>query len=116
MGVAELYRATHEPRYLELAKQLIEIRSLVPPEVGSDQNQDRVPFREMTEAVGHAVRANYLYAGVADVFAESGDASLLKTLTTIANDVATQKLYVTGMTGALYDGASPDGSAKHNTI
>jgi DUF1680 family protein len=116
MGVVELYRATRERRYLELAKRLIEIRRLVPAEVGSDMNQDRVPFREMTEAVGHAVRANYLYAGVADVFAEDGDASLLQTVTTIADDVAGQKLYITGMTGALYDGASPDGSTKHASI
>lgn len=116
MGAVELYRATREPRYLELARQLIEIRSLVPAAVGSDQNQDRVPFRQMTEAVGHAVRANYLYAGVADVFAESGDASLAKTLTALSDDVATQKLYITGMTGALYDGASPDGSSRHGSI
>jgi DUF1680 family protein len=116
MGVVELYRATREPRYLALAKRLVEIRSLVPPEIGSDQNQDRIPFREMIEAVGHAVRANYLYAGVADVFAEDGDASLLKTLTTLSENVADKKLYVTGMTGALYDGASPDGSAKNSAI
>jgi DUF1680 family protein len=95
---------------------LIEIRNLVPSSTGSDQNQDRVPFRQMTEAVGHAVRANYLYAGVADVFAESGDASLLKTITAISDDVATQKLTITGMTGALYDGASPDGSTRHGSI
>ncbi|MDQ5978215.1 MAG: uncharacterized protein QG602_1189, partial [Verrucomicrobiota bacterium] len=110
MGVVELYRVTREPRYLELAKQLIEIRSLVPPDVGSDHNQDRTPFRESTEAVGHAVRANYLYAGVADLFAENGDATLLRPLKAIADDVAGQKLYITGMTGALYDGASPDGA------
>jgi uncharacterized protein len=116
MGVVELYRATREPRYLKLAQRLIEIRDLVPPEVGSDQNQDRVPFGQITEAVGHAVRANYLYAGVADVFAEGGDASLLKTITVIADDVVTQKRAITGMTGALYDGASPDGSSKHSSI
>ncbi len=109
MGVVELYRATREPRYLALAKQLIEIRSLVPPKDGSDDNQDRMPFREMTEAVGHAVRANYLYAGVADVYAEDGDASLLKTIKTLSDNVAGEKLYITGMTGALYDGASPTG-------
>jgi DUF1680 family protein len=109
MGVVELYRATREPRYLELAKQLIEIRSLVTPEVGSDQNQDRVPFRQTTKAVGHAVRANYLYAGVADVYAEAGDGTLLQPLVALADDVAAHKLYVTGMTGAIYDGASPDG-------
>lgn len=109
MGVVELYRATHEPRYLKLARQLIEIRSLVPPDVGSDHNQDRMPFRQMTEAVGHAVRANYLYAGVTDVYAEDGDESLQRTVETISDNVAGQKLYVTGMTGAIYDGASPDG-------
>jgi DUF1680 family protein len=109
MGVMELYRATRDPRYLALGKQLIEIRSLVPPEDGSDQNQDRMPFREMTRAVGHAVRANYLYAGVADVCAEDGDQSLLQTIETIADNVADRKLYITGMTGAIYDGASPDG-------
>jgi len=118
MGVVELYRVTHEPRYLELAKQLIEIRSLVPPQDGSDHNQDRMPFRQMTEAVGHAVRANYLYAGVADVYAEDGDQSLLKTIETISDNVAGQKLYITGMTGAIYDGASPDGvdHTKHKYI
>lgn len=116
MGVVELYRVTREPRYLALAKQLIEIRRLVPSEIGSDQNQDRVPFREQTGAAGHAVRANYLYAGVADVVAESGDSSLLKTITAIADDVAGRKLYFTGMTGALYDGASPDGAARHESI
>lgn len=109
MGVIELYRTTHEPRYLALGRRLIEIRSLVPPEEGSDFNQDRMPFRAMMEAVGHAVRANYLYAGVTDVYAEDGDASLLKTVTTIGDNVADRKLYITGMTGALYDGASPDG-------
>lgn len=110
MGVIELHRVTRDPRYLELARQLIEIRSLVPPSVGSDHNQDRIPFREATEAVGHAVRANYLYAGVADLYAENGDASLLRPLLALSSDVAGQKLYVTGMTGALYDGASPDGA------
>ena len=110
MGVIELYRVTRDPRYLELGRQLIEIRSLVPAKDGSDQNQDRMPFRAMTEAVGHAVRANYLYAGVADVFAEAGDPTLFNTLETISRNVAGRKLYITGMTGALYDGASPDGA------
>jgi len=114
MGVVEMYRVTHDPRYLELARQLIEIRGQVTN--GEDQNQDRVPFRAMTKAVGHAVRANYLYAGVADVVAETGDRSLLATLRTIGDDVARTKLYITGTTGALYDGASPDGSANNPSI
>jgi len=116
MGVVELYRVTQEPRYLALAKNLIEIRSLVTKEDGSDQNQDAVPFRELTGALGHAVRANYLYAGAADVYAESGDTTLLKTVKTISDDVSGRKLYITGMTGAIYDGASPDGSKDHAAI
>lgn len=109
MGVIELYRITRDPRYLKLGEQLIEIRSLVPPSEGSDHNQDRMPFRQMIEAVGHAVRANYLYAGVTDVFAENGDRTLLRPLATLADNVAGKKVYITGMTGAIYDGASPDG-------
>lgn len=116
MGVMELYRVTGDEKYKKLGAQMIEIRSLVPEDIGSDHNQDRVPFRDMDEAVGHAVRANYLYAGVADVVAENGDATLMEPLEKIAEDVATQKLYITGMTGAIYDGASPDGSNKHNSI
>ena len=114
MGAVELYRATGNPRYLKLANDMINIRNLV--ETGTDQDQDRVPFREQTEAVGHAVRANYLYAGVADVVAEEGDPTLMKPLELIAEDVAAHKLYITGMTGAKYDAASPDGSKKHGAI
>lgn len=114
MGVTELYRTVGDPRYLELAKGLIEIRNLI--EDGRDHNQDRIPFREQTQAVGHAVRANYLYAGVADVYAETGDKSLLNALEKIWQDVAYRKMYVTGATGALYDGASPDGSKSHSSI
>ena len=57
--------------------------------------------------MGHAVRANYLYAGAADVYAETGDRTLLDTLETLWQDVAFRKMYVTGATGALYNGASP---------
>jgi hypothetical protein len=114
MGVVEMYRTTRDPRYLELAKGLIDIRDMV--EAGTDNNQDRIPFRKQTRAVGHAVRANYLYAGAADVYAETGDKSLLAALETIWSDVAYRKMYITGATGALYDGASPDGSKDHSTI
>ena len=114
MGVVEMYRTTRDLRYLELAKGLIDIRDMV--EDGTDHNQDRLPFRKQTRAVGHAVRANYLYAGVADVYAETGDSSLLKPLESIWRDVAYRKMYITGATGALYDGASPDGSKDHRAI
>ncbi len=114
MGVVEMYHTTGEPTYLELARGLVDIRNLV--ETGTDQNQDRIPFREQTKAVGHAVRANYLYAGVADIYAETGDESLLQALEKIWENVTLQKMYITGATGALYDGASPDGSRRHREI
>jgi len=109
MGVVEMYRTTRDPKYLELAKNLIDIRGLMKD--GTDDNQDRIPFREQTQAVGHAVRANYLYAGAADVYAETGDPTLMHTLGLVWNDVVNRKMYVTGGCGALYDGASPDGTS-----
>lgn len=114
MGVIEMYRTVHDPRYLDLARRLIDIRGLVAN--GTDDNQDRIPFRQQTQAVGHAVRANYLYAGAADVYAETGDRTLLDALQTLWEDVALRKMYVTGATGALYNGASPDGSKDQKSI
>lgn len=108
MGVVEMYRATGNPRYLTLAKNLIDIRGAV--ENGTDDNQDRIPFRKQKQAMGHAVRANYLYAGVADVYAETGEKALMDNLESIWTDITTRKMYVTGACGALYDGTSPDGT------
>ena len=109
MAVVEIYRVTRDPKYLELGEQLINIRGLM--ENGTDDNQDRVPFRQQYKAMGHAVRANYLYAGVADVVAETGEDSLMNCLLSIWDDVVTSKMYITGACGALYDGTSPDGTS-----
>jgi DUF1680 family protein len=114
MGIVELYRTTGEPRYLELARTCFRMRSLV--EGGGDDNQDRLPFSEQREAVGHAVRANYLYAGAADLFAETGDPTLWAPLEAIWENVTQKKMYITGGCGALYDGASPDGSKDQGSI
>ncbi|HLZ52845.1 MAG TPA: glycoside hydrolase family 127 protein, partial [Verrucomicrobiae bacterium] len=114
MGIVELYRTTHNPRYLALAKQLFAMRDLVTD--GGDDNQDRVPFPDQDEAVGHAVRANYLYAGAADLFLETGDPALWKPLGLIWTNVVGKKMYLTGGCGALWDGASPDGAKDQKTI
>ena len=106
MGLTELYRATHEKKYLDLVKKLIDIRGT---SVGSDDNSDRLSFRKMTDVNGHAVRANYLFAGAADVYAETGDTTLLHTLDLMWDDVINHKMYVTGGCGALYNGLSNAG-------
>ena len=113
MGVIEMFRTVRDPRYLELAKHLIAIKGKI--EDGTDDNQDRKPFLTQTKATGHAVRANYLYAGVADLYAETGNDSLMSTLNLIWDDINRHKMYITGGNGSLYDGTSPDGTSYNPT-
>ncbi len=75
MGLVEMYRTTGEKKYLDLAVTFLNGRGTAkdggPDGFGLDYAQNRTPFRKETEAVGHAVMANYLYAGVADIYAET---------------------------------------------
>jgi DUF1680 family protein len=114
LGAVELYRTTRDPRYLRLAQTFLEMRTLVVD--GGDDNQDRVPFTQQREIVGHAVRANYLYAGAADLVAETGEPSFREPLEALWKNMVTKKMYLTGACGALYDGASPDGSPDQEQI
>ena len=108
MGLVELYRTTGEKRYLALAKQAIALRDSVKD--GLDDNQDRVPLKEQQTLIGHAVRANYLYAGVADLCAEEDDGEYRGLLHRMWKSLVEKKLYLTGGCGALYNGASPYGN------
>ncbi len=117
MGLIDLYRLTKDKRHLNLAKTLIGMRDIVAESgEGGDDNQDRLPFKKQTEVMGHAVRANYLYAGIADLYAETGDPALKTTLETLWQNLVEKKMYITGGCGALYDGASPDTSKDQTSM
>ncbi len=95
MGLAKLYRVTGRTQYLELAKFFLDCRG-----GGSDYSQDDKPVIDQSEAVGHAVRASYMYSGMADVAALTGDPKYLTAIDRIWDDVVAKKLYVTGGIGA----------------
>lgn len=115
MGLIEMYRVTGKKEYLDLARLAIELRDSV--KEGLDDNQDRLPLKQHREIIGHAVRANYLYAGVADLCLEETDPEYLKVLDSVWEDLVKKKIYLTGGCGALYNGASPYGNFfKHQLV
>jgi DUF1680 family protein len=100
MGLAKLYRQTGDARWLALAKFFIDVRG-----AGKrPYSQDHLPVVEQTEGVGHAVRANYLYSGMADVAALGGDPRYVTAIHRIWDNVVGRKLHLTGGCGALAKG------------
>lgn len=101
MALVELYRETGKKRYLELSKFFIENRGKNLLE-GDKRFQDHLPIREQTTMEGHAVRQLYLDSGVTDIYAETGDESLLDTLKKQWNNFTQKKMAITGGAGAIY--------------
>lgn len=95
MGLAKLYRATGEVRYLRLAQFLLDARI-----GGKPYNQSHQRVVDQSEAVGHAVRATYMYSGMADVAALANDPAYVRAIDRIWENVAGRKLYVTGGIGS----------------
>ncbi len=96
MGLVKLYRATGEKKYLDLAKFFLDIRG---PK-GDAYNQANKRVVDQTEAVGHAVRATYMYSGMADIAAIEKNDAYLNAITRIWEDIDDGKIYLTGGIGA----------------
>ncbi|MEK7780594.1 MAG: beta-L-arabinofuranosidase domain-containing protein [Verrucomicrobiota bacterium] len=99
MGLVKLYRQTGDTNWLDLAQFFLDVRGK-----GGEYSQDHKPVIAQDKAVGHAVRANYMYAGMADVAALSGDQRYLDAITKIWNNVVDTKLHLTGGCGARASG------------
>ena len=112
MGLVKLYRITGKKEYLETAKYFIEERGHYngydsasnDPFKNGSYWQDHIPVVDQDEAVGHAVRAGYLYAAVADIAALTGDQRFLEAVDKIWNNVVEKKIYVQGGVGAVGNG------------
>jgi DUF1680 family protein len=112
MGLVKLYRATGDARWLKLAQIFLDARG---PN-GDAYSQQHALVVDQTEAVGHAVRANYMYSGMADIAALTGDARYQRAIERIWENMAARKLYLTGGVGALAKGEAygADYELPHN--
>ena len=123
LALCKLYDVTGEKKYLDLAAYFIDERGRDPKYFleelkargdafhwegndaqGMEYFQAHAPVREQTEAVGHAVRAVYLYSGMADVAMRTGDEGLLEACRRLYRNIADKRLYVTGAIGSTYIG------------
>ncbi len=110
IGLVKLYRVTNDKRYLDFARFLLDMRgradkrTLFPDPAQSGQGasylQDHLPVTQQKEAVGHSVRAGYMYAAMTDIAAIQHDKAYLDALLAIWNDVVEHKQYLTGGLGA----------------
>ena len=110
LALVKLYQATGEKKYLEFSEWLLDQRghgygshSVSQGEAARKWNpvyyQDDAPVRDMWEIAGHAVRAMYLYCGMADVAAYTGDQGYIDALNRLWDDVVLRNMYITGGIG-----------------
>ena len=100
LALVKLWQATGERRFLDQARFFLDIRGRADGrKLFGEYAQDHKPVREQSEVTGHAVRAMYLYAAMADVAAATGDRELFASLERIWQDVVGRKMYVTGGIG-----------------
>lgn len=98
MALAKLYLVTGEQKYLDQAKFFLDQRGYTTRT--DEYSQAHKPVVQQDEAVGHAVRAAYMYAGMADVAALTGDTAYIHAVDRIWDNIVSKKLYVTGGIGA----------------
>lgn len=98
MALCRLYLVTGEKKYLDQAKYFLDRRGRTANR--DAYNQSHLPITEQDEAVGHAVRATYMYSGIADVAALTGDKEYIETIDRIWDNIVSKKLYITGGIGA----------------
>jgi DUF1680 family protein len=106
MALVELSRATGEPRYRDLAQHMVDTRGQKPSTIGSGSayHQDNIPFRDLSEVIGHAVRMVYLAAGATDLYLESGEAALKDALDRQWKNRTERRTYVSGGLGSRHEG------------
>lgn len=118
MALAKLYKVTGNEQYLRTAKYFVEETGrCTDGHAPSEYSQDHKPILQQEEIVGHAVRAGYLYSGVADVAALTGDTAYFHALSRIWENMAGRKLYITGGIGsrAQGEGFGPDYELNNHT-
>ncbi len=120
LALIRLFRLTGEKKWFELAKYFLEERGNPPEDNGYAQSH--LPIRRQTEAVGHAVRAGYLYTAMAEYAAETGDEELMATCRALLRDITERKMYLSGGIGQSYMGEAftipydlPDATAYNET-
>lgn len=102
MALCKLYLVTGQKKYLDLAKFFLDKRGYTSRK--DEYSQAHKPVVEQDEAVGHAVRAGYMYSGMADVAALTGDTAYIHAIDRIWDNVVTKKYYITGGIGATNQG------------